>query len=257
MKGAGFIAATLLLALSLAAASSAEVVATHDAFIRFKSTLFPTHLPRSSTAPVGIRIEGHVKARKGQQPAPMTTIELAIHRAADLSHSGLPVCEINRIDPASSSQALAACGGAKIGYGQIRALLRFPGTKHIHFLGHVLIFNGRLQNGRPAILLHVYNPVLHTSFVFPLTITHNPNGRYATILKAHVQLDRWSSVTDFRLIMNRSYSYHGHRRGFLNASCPAPHGLKLGIAPFVVATLGFADGSDTKIPVVGSCEVAG
>jgi hypothetical protein len=231
------------------------VTATHDAIISFGSTIFPHVLPRYGTAPVGIQIEGHVKARKGRNPVALTTLQVAIHRAADLNRRGLPVCDISRIDPASSAQALAACPRSRIGYGRVRARLRFPGTRPIHYFGRVTIFNGRLASGRPAILLHLFSPILRTSFVFPLRITHS-SGRYRTVLKTQVSLNRWSSVTDFKLVLDRHFTVHGHRRSFLNAGCPAPQGLSIGISPFVVATLGFADGSETRIPVFGSCQVS-
>ncbi len=241
--------------LSPTIGARAEVTATHNTIIRFASRIFPRALPRGTTRPVGIEIEGHVKARKGREPAALTSLELAIHHAADLVNRGLPVCDIARIDPASSAQALAACPGAQIGYGEVRATSSFPGTPQFHFHGRVIIFNGRLEDGRRAILLHVFNPVLRTSFVFPLTISHR-SGRYRTVLSTHVRIGRWSSITDFRLVLNRTYRYHGRPTGFLNASCPAPRGFSLGVSPFVVATLGFADATKKKIAVVGSCRVA-
>jgi hypothetical protein len=243
----------LVLAALLAASGDGEVTATHDATIKFDSEIFPRVLPRHGHAPVGIRIDGHVKAHKGKEVA-LTTLELAIHRAADISPLGLPICDIAAIEPSSTAQALAACPGSQIGHGDVRALLRFPEAKEIHFVGQVVVFNGRLEDGRRAILLHVFNPLLRTSFVFPLTISHQP-GRFHTVLKAHVRLDRWSSITDFNIVLDRSYRYRGHRRSFLSAGCPAPKGFSIGISPFVVATLGFADDSKAKIPVVGSCKV--
>jgi hypothetical protein len=246
----------IALVLLAATVAGAEVTATHDTIISFDSTIFPRVLPRNRTAPVGIRIEGHVKARSKREAPALTTIELAIVNAADLSRQGLATCDIARIDPASSTQALQACPGAQIGYGRIRALSTLPGTHDLHFNGRVTIFNGRLEDGRPAILLHVFSKNLHISFVFPLTITHR-SGRYGTVLTAHVRVDRWSSVTDFKLILNRTYRAHGKRKSFLNASCPAPQGFSVGISPFVVATLKFVDGTQTRIPVVGSCRVSG
>jgi hypothetical protein len=249
------VVAAIAFAVLATTLADAEVTATHDAIIRFDSAIFPRVLPRGRTAPVGIRMEGHVKARNKREPAALTTIELAIQHAADLSRQGLPTCEISRIDPASSAQALQACPGSHIGYGRIRAKSKLPGAGYLHFNGRVTIFNGRLENGRPAILLHVFEPRLHSSFVFPLTITHR-SGRYGTVLTAHVKVNRWSSITDFELVLNRTYRAHGERRSFLNASCPVPQGLSVGISAFVVATLRFADGTKTRIPVVGSCRVS-
>jgi hypothetical protein len=244
-----------LLGFLCAAASRAEVTATHDAIIKFNSSLFPSHLPRNSEAPVGIRIEAHVKPRSARrEPPALTAVELGIHRAADLSRLGLPICDIAKIDPASSEQALQACPGAQIGYGRVRAKSTFPNAPHFHFDGRVIVFNGRLEDGSPAILLHVFSPRLRTSFVFPLTIEHR-SGRYRTVLVAHLRVGRWSSVTGFQLVVDRTYSYHGKQRGFLNASCPALQGTTLGVAPFVVATLHFADGTQHRLSVVGSCEV--
>jgi hypothetical protein len=251
---AGALLAVALVA-ALAAGTRAEVTATHDAIISFNSRIFPRVLPRTGSAPVGIQVEGHVRARKGRQPAPMTKLELAIHRAARLSLGGLPVCDIRRIDPATATEALAACRGALIGHGRVRASSRFPGQeKSASFNGRVLLFNGRLEDGRPAILVHVFNSFPPSSFVVPFTVTHH-RGLYGTILTADVRIDRWSSVTAFRLVLDRTFRQDGRRRGFLNAGCPAPHGFDVGISPFVQARLSFADGSRRDIAVVSSCKV--
>lgn len=244
-----------LAALAGGAAARAEVTATHDTVISFDSRVFPRALPRTKSAPVGIRIEGHLKARSKREPAPLTAIELGIQRAGRLSQRGLPVCDASRIDPASTAKALAVCPGAQIGHGHIKAQSTFPGQPHFNVDGRVTIFNGRLADGRPAILIHVFNPRPPTSFVFPLTITHPP-GRYGTLLTANLKLNRWSRITDFDLVLHRIFNYRGQRRSLLRASCPAPKGFSVGISPFVRATLRFGDGTKRDMKVVGSCKVA-
>lgn len=243
------------LALFGTAVACAEVTATHDAIITFDSRIFPRVLPRHHAAPVRIQIKGHIKARKNREPAALTKLELAIHQAANIFHRGLPVCDEARIDPASNAQALEECPGSQIGYGRIQAQSTLPGTKHFFFNGRAILLNGRLENGRPAILLHVFSPRPPTSIVFPLTISHRA-GRYGTLLTAHVRVGRWSRITYFKLVLSRNYRFHGKKRSFLSASCPAPKGLSVGIAPFVLATLSFADDTQSKIAVVSSCKVA-
>lgn len=242
-------------ALAAGAIARAEVTATHDTVISFNSRVFPHALPRTESAPVGIRIEGHLKTRSKREPAPLTAIELGIQRAGQLSQNGLPVCDASRIDPASTAKALAACPGAQIGHGHIRAQSTFPGQPHFDVNGRVTIFNSRLADGRPAILIHVFNPRPPTSFVFPLTISHPP-GRYGTLLSANVKLNRWSRITDFDLVLHRVFNYHGKRRSLLSASCPAPKGFSVGVSPFVRATLRFGDGTRRDMKVIGSCKVA-
>ncbi len=245
---------TALVVLLGATVGRAEVTATHNTLISFDSEIFPRILPRHGEAPVGIRIEGHLKARKKSEPAALTKLELGIHEAGSLTHRGLPVCEIAAIDPASTTQALAACPGARIGYGRIRALASFPGTHRFYFNGRVAIFNGRLEDGRPAILLHVFNPTPPTSFVFPLRILRR-KGHYGTVLSARVRIGQWSRITDFRLVLKRTYRFRGERRSYISAGCPAPEGFTVGISPFVLATLSFADGTEKKLSVVSSCRV--
>jgi hypothetical protein len=248
--------ALLAVALLAAAVSRAEVAVTHSTLIKFDSHVFPRVLPRHGSAPIGIRIEGHLKSRRKGEPAPLTKLELAINRAGHVSQRGLPVCDLAAIDPASTAQALAACGGARIGYGRIRALASFPGTRRFYFNGRATIFNGRLEDGRPAILLHVFNRTPPASFVFPFRVSHR-RGRYGTVLATHVKIGQWSRVTDFKLVLKRTYRYRGEAKSYLTAGCPAPKGLAIGISPFVVATLGFADGTHKDIPVVSSCRVSG
>jgi hypothetical protein len=245
----------VLVLLFGAAATRAEVTATHDTVIRFNSKILPRSLPRSALAPVGIRIEGHVKARKNREPAPLTKIQLAIHRAARLDRVGLPVCDLSSIDPANSATAMAVCGDARVGYGRVRAESRFSNGKRYFFDGRTLLFNGRLPSGRPAILIHVFNPRPPSSFVFPFAISHR-KGRYATLLTANVKISRWSRITDFKFVLNRRYRYRGRPRSFFSASCPAPAGFSIGISPFVRATLSFGDGVESNVSVVGSCRVS-
>jgi hypothetical protein len=244
-----------LAVLAAGAGAGAEVTATHDTVISFDSRVFPRSLSRTKPTPVGIRIEGHLKARSKREPAPMTRLELGIQEAGRLSRRGLPVCDIARIDPASSARALEVCPGAQIGHGRIRAQSTFPGQPHFFVDGRVVILNGRLRDGSPAILLHVFNARPPTSFVFPLTVSRRP-GRFSTVLTANVKLNRWSRITDFDLVLHRIYRYRGQRRSLLSASCPAPEGFSIGIGQFVRATLHFGDGTKRDIPVVGSCRVA-
>jgi hypothetical protein len=238
------------------AATRADVTATHDTVIRFNSQILPRALPRSTLAPVGIRIEGHVQARKNREPAALNRIQLAINRAAHLDRAGLPVCDLSSIDPANSVAAMAACGDARVGYGRVRAESRFSNGKRYFFDGRTLLFNGRLANGRPAILIHVFNSRPPSSFVFPFTISHR-KGRYATLLTANVKISRWSRITDFKFVLDRRYRYKGRQRSFFSASCPAPAGFSVGISPFVRATLSFGDGAESSVSVLGSCKVAG
>lgn len=244
-----------VLVLSTGSFIRAEVTATHDTIINFDSRLFPRELPRSSMAPVGIVIEGNLQARGKQEPPPLTRLQIAINKSGQLSYQDLPVCRISHLEPATSAEAMSACKKSKIGYGDIKVQSTFPEQGHFFIDGRVTIFNGRYKNGSPAILLHVFSVEPSSSFIFPLAISRQA-GRYGTTLTANVQLNRWSRIVDFKLILHRVFRFRGEEKSFLSASCPAPQGFSIGIAPFVQATLGFGDGTESRTTVVGSCKVA-
>lgn len=243
------------MALAASAATNAEVTATQDAIITFDSKISPRVLPRSSSVPVAVRIEGHVRARKRREPAPLTRLQFAITQAATVFKRGLPACDIASIDPSSSTGALEACAPSQVGHGRIRAESHVPGQRRFFFDGRVLLFNGRLESGRAAILVHAFNSRPPSSFVFPFTISSH-RGLYGTVLAANVHIGRWSRITDFELVLDRTFRYAGVRRGFLNASCPAPKGFTAGVSAIAQATLGFGDGSESEISVLSSCKVA-
>lgn len=240
----------------MASTAMAEVTASHDAIITFNSRIFPRVLPRSGSAPVAIHIEGHVKQRKGRAPAALTKIELGIHKAASVSPRDLPQCDLSAIDPASSAEALAKCSGAQIGYGRVRARTKFPGQPGSTFDGRMLLFNGRLPNGRSAILIHVFNALPPSSFVVPFRISRH-HGLYGTVLTANVRISRWSRITDFRMVLGHASGSAGRQGSFLSASCPVPKGFSVGFSPFVQAVLSFDDGTKSRVDVVSSCRASG
>jgi hypothetical protein len=245
----------VLVGLAVSPTVRAEVTATDDAIIVFNSRVFPKVLPRDGTAPVGISIEGRVKPKRNRDPAPLRLIELEIHKAAKLFRARIPQCSIAKIYPASTKRALAACGQSRIGYGRIRAEASFPGRERLNFDGRVLLFNGRLANRRPAILMHVFNEQPPSSYVFPFAIVKR-RGEYGTVLTANTAIGRWSRITAFKLVVRKTFRHKGRQRGYFNASCPAPKGFRGGISPVVRARLSFADGTASVIPVFGACRVA-
>jgi hypothetical protein len=235
--------------------AEAEVTATHDAVISFNSEISPRVLPRSTLVPVEVRVSGRVKRRKGRkEPASLSTLDFEITRSAVVHSHGLPVCTVPDIDPARPGQALEACGRARVGYGRIVARSVVPGQPHFLFDGRVLLFNGRLH-GRPAILVYAFNRYPPSSFVFPFTIARQ-RGRYGTVMRAKVDVGRWSRVVSFELVLRRTFRDQGRRWGYLNASCPAPTGLNVGVAPIARARLGFGDGTQRDLTVLGACRVA-
>ena len=63
-------------------------------------------------------------------------------------------------------------------------------------------------------------------------------------------------ITGFSLKLGRSFSYRGHRRSYLSASCPAPKRLPGAVFPFARANFGFAK-QKVEIKLTRSCRARG
>src|SRR6476661_4867090 len=115
---------TLLALLALAclgALAQAETVRKGDLQVRFEGKLAPQVLPRSGEAPITVSVSAKVSATGATAPPPMRQISIAINRYGHLDPTGLPVCQLQEIQPATTDDALAACRGSLVGEGRFLA----------------------------------------------------------------------------------------------------------------------------------------
>jgi len=132
----------------------------------------------------------------------------------------------DRIDPATSREALSLCRSALVGRGSFRARVRLPQQSPFPSRGKVWAFNGTL-GGRPAILAHIYGTEpAPTSFVLPFLIRRG-GGTFGTVLEASLPeaTGEWGFVTGISMTLGRRFASGGGRRSYLSAGCPAPPGF--------------------------------
>jgi hypothetical protein len=248
--------AALFLVLLAAAPGGAETVQQDGVRLSFHGGMDPAELPRSRPAPAQITLRAGIGG-VGKTPLPrLRQLEIALNRVVRIDSTGLPVCRLAQVQPASTEAARAACGGSLVGSGQFSAAVRIPETVPYPTRGRVDAFNGRYR-GRPAILLHVYgrHPV-PGSFTLPLTIGRN-RGELGLVLRTSLAgtLPSAGRVTGLSLELGRSYTYRGKRHSYLSASCPASRGADFAEFPFVRTRLGFADRA-VELTVRRSCRVS-
>jgi hypothetical protein len=252
---AAAVLASLLLALLAASPTAAETVQQGGIRLSFEGELQPRRLPRATPAPVRLAVRIGVAGAEGQPLPQLRRLEIAINRVGHLDASGLPVCRLDQVQPASTAEALRACGPARVGGGRFSASVKITEQAPYPSRGRIVAFNGRYR-GRPAILLHVYGkqPV-PTSYTLPLTIAH-ARGRFGLVLRTSLAKTTPSAgrVTSLSLRLGRSYTANGGRRSYLSASCPARRGFTVASLPFVRARLGFADRA-VDVTVQRSCGV--
>jgi hypothetical protein len=250
-----------LAALTIAALvpqASAELVQKGSVRVALSASLKPTKLPRHGTAPIKVKIGGHISSTSAGGPPQLKEVTFAFNKAGKLDLGGLPKCRLGHIDPSTTQEAMLACGPSLVGEGHFSANVKFPEQSPFPSEGKVLAFNGVLK-GKAVIFAHIYGvkPV-PTSYVLPLEIKH-AGGTFAT--QMHASLPQatgdWGYVTGLSLKLGRTYTSHGKRHSFLSAGCPAPKGFPGALFPLLRSSFAFAGGKTLSATLNRSCKAKG
>lgn len=248
-----------LLCLGLAIPEApAETVQRGNLRVSLTGKINPTKLPRRGVAPIAVSIGASVITTDRSIPPQLRQIEIGINRNGRFDFAGLPSCQIDRIQPSSTAEALRACGGARVGSGRFAADVLIPDQSPFPSEGTLVAFNGTL-GGRPVILAHVFGtePV-PTSYTFPLRIERD-RDTFGTVLRTTLPevTAGIAYVTHISLTLRRQYRYRGRARSYLSAGCPAPRGFPGAIFPLARASLDFNGGPTLTKVLTRTCQAAG
>jgi hypothetical protein len=251
------LALSAALCLALAGIARAEVEQEGTLRVSFNGKIAPHQLPRLGAAPVTVSLSGDISTTDGSTPPQLRTITMAINRHGRLDATGLPICHLHQIQPASTAEAREACPRSLVGSGFFEANVALPEQSPFPSSGKVLAFNGTLH-GKPVIFAHIYGPEpLPTSFTLPFVIGRRASGTYSTVLLARLPrvAAQWGYVSGLSLKLWRRYSYGGRARSYLSAGCPAPKGFPGTTFTFARASFGFEGGKHLSSAMVRSCGV--
>jgi hypothetical protein len=253
--GVALAAAALLICL-VAAVASAERAQRGDLIVTLDGGLSPLELPRGRPAPVTVRLSGGLQTTDGAELPQVTQIELGLPGRGVISTLGLPVCPQRKLRNASPAGALAACGSAYIGEGELEAQVTVPNQAPFHIDASLLAFNGRVR-GHRAVLLHAFTSQPPTVIVLPFLLHLEP-GPYGTNLIAYLPpaLGPWPHLEHFRISLFRRYSYRGRMRSYLSSSCPIPRNLTAGFFSFAHATYTLGDGRRIGTGITRGCRAS-
>lgn len=248
--------AVALLILLHAAPAPAELTQSGGLFVHFDGGISPRALPRQTLAPIGVRIEGAIKAPPGQQPPSLSRIRVALNRAGHLTTQGLPVCPMRDLELNAPTEVLNACGASLVGSGGIVARTALLGQPAAIVRAEVLLFNG-LKDGRPAIFAYIYqSQPTQISNVVVFKIQRG-GGTFGTVITGELppSLDHNGYLTSIFLQLERRFLSHGRQRSYLSASCAAPAGFSVAVFPFARASMTFDDGRTLSSTLTRSCAV--
>ncbi len=238
-------------------ASASEVIRRGKVVVGLHAFLTPKKLPRRGSAPVRFSLAAKISPVKGSVPPQLRTIEIEINSHGQIDPKALPTCNLEMIQPATNSAALAACRRSLVGQGSFSAKVLISQQAPFPSQGKIYAFNGT-WHGKPAILAHVYGtePV-PTSSTIPFVISNTGHGTYGTTLRAslpHVT-SKWGYVTGISMSLGSGPT--SPRRPYLAAGCPAPKGFSSALFKLSRARLAFSDGQKVSSVLSGTCRAAG
>jgi hypothetical protein len=248
----------LVLGLALLAGCTATVARGERAqkgnlIVSLDGELAPLALPRDRPAPISVHLEGGLQTSDRAQLPRVSQIEIGLPSQGVLSTLGLPRCAPRLLRDAKPPEALAACRDALIGKGRLQASVALPNQDVFPVEAGVLAFNARI-GGRRAVLLHAYTANPATVSVLPLRLERG-SGRFGLTLAGDLAsaLGPWPRLRSFDLTLFRRYSYRGHPRSYLSASCPIPLSQTAAFFSLAKLSFGLADGRRISVAIARSC----
>jgi hypothetical protein len=251
------------LALTLATVAALTLVPGHataeraqdgNVIVTINGGIRPLQLPRLQTVPVTVFLSGGVQTSDGSPIPRVNWIRLELAWRGSIFSKGLAVCPRRLLNSQTSRQAMATCGGALVGRGQLSAQVFVPNQSPFNLKANMLAFNGKTKEGRRAVWAHAYTKDPPSSFIIPFTVRHRP-GRTVLVTTIRRSVGPWPHVASFDVTVSRRFSHRGRRYSYLRASCPVPKNFTAGFLSFARATYTFAGGSQVVAESVRSCRV--
>ena len=130
-----------LCALATALSAQAEIAQKGNLRVSVSGKLSPKKLPRTGTAPIAVSVGGRISTTDATLPPQLKTLRIELNRHGRLHYSGLPACKYSKIQPGSSSRALAQCRSSLVGKGAFTANITLAGQEPYPTRGRLLVFN--------------------------------------------------------------------------------------------------------------------
>jgi Divergent InlB B-repeat domain len=244
-------------AASQARATTSEIVQNGTLRLTVEGKLSPKRLPRKGVAPIAVSIGGEISTIDGTLPPQLKSMRIELNRHGRLDYRGLPTCDYGRIQPGSTSRALANCRPSLVGRGRFSAIITLAGQEPYETDGRLLVFNAT-KKGKPVLYGHIYSPrPFANSFVIVFEIQKLKGGKYGTALNATPPpaFKRWGNLTGLSMTLERNFSYQGERHSYISAGCPAPKGFPGALFALARTSFDFVGGKRLTSVLTEDCKV--
>jgi len=245
--------------LLLTSLASAVITQKGNLRVSVEGKLSPKKLPRKGEAPIAVSVGSEISTTDESLPPQLEAIRIELNRNGVLDSSGLPTCNFSKIQPGSTSRALAGCRSSLVGKGSFSVDITLAGQEPYPTQGRLVVFNGE-KGGKPVLYGHIYSPKpFATSFVIVFELSKHKGGTYGTVLSATLPkaMKAWGRLTGIEMTLSRRYSVKGKKRSYLSAGCPAPKGFSQVAFPLARTSFEFAGGAKLSSVLSSACRVRG
>jgi hypothetical protein len=244
---------------ALAVLAQAETTQKGNLRLTVSGRLAPKKLPREGVAPISVSVGGQIATTDQTLPPTLKKLRVELNRHGRLDYKGLPTCNYGRIQPGSSSHALAGCRSSLVGEGTFSADITLSGQEPYPTQGKLLVFNSTI-GGKPVLYGHIYAPhPFATSFVIIFKVSQLKKGTYGIVLDAPLPkaMKSWGRLTGLSMTLDRRFNYKGQSHSYISSGCPAPKGFSAASFPIARTSFAFAGGTELSSVLLGDCRVRG
>lgn len=223
------LAALVAIAIPASAALAGETVTGPDGNTQsIEASVAPKALYKKTPSPAALNVEVKTgTTASSSAPSPPVHDVIDFDQNLSLATKGLPTCTAAKLQNTTTEAAERACGPAKIGSGTATTLL--PLSVFYNEPTKVTAFNGAPQGGKPVVLLHAYGTSpIQTTIVLVGTVSSYGKEGYGPRLDVTVPpiAGGVGVITDFKVKIQKSWTYKGKKMSFVSAKCPASKKLK-------------------------------
>jgi hypothetical protein len=222
------LAALVAIAIPASAALARETATGPDGNTQsIEASVAPKALYGKTASPATLNVEVKTGKSDGGVPSPPVHDVIDFDQNLSITTKGLPTCTASQLQNTTTEAAEQVCAKAKIGTGSATTLL--PLSVLYTEPTKVTAFNGAPQGGKPVVLLHAYGTTpLQTTLVLVGTVSNYGKEGYGPRLDVSIPAIAGGAgvITDFKVKIQKSWTYKGKKMSFINAKCPASKKLK-------------------------------
>lgn len=235
--------------LSLIGSSAlGQTVRAGNLIVTVEGGFTPHRLPKKTPAGITLSARSTIRtADKTHLPA-LEELDLFFDKHTGVHTTGLPTCDIAKLQNTVPAQALHVCGDALVGKGKAGAEIAFPEQEPFLAQAPLLIFNGQPKDGHPVLIFHAYAYVPAPTTFVTTAVLSRASGIYGTQVQIQIPtiVAGQGSLNFAELSIHKTWMENGKKQNLLYGTCPTGHF-------YVRGSLDFSGGTTLAGKVVRSC----